>query len=234
MPKAPTTYNPFLHPQDALQRRNFVISRMLDDGVISQAQATAATAEPLLPQSGGTPRTVANSGYCGDAVRARLTQRFDATTVNEGRADRPYAPQSHLAAAATDAVRDGLMRYDHAHDGWHGLVGHVDDPDLLSNWAADLARQTLPAGMRPGWQLGIVLQASGNAAHVGYVDAASGSNTPQTGTLPLASMLWRGPGCTAISAPAPPRSRMCCIPATSSWSCPTQRAAPPSRWSRSR
>ena len=57
MPKAPTTYNPFLHPQDALQRRNFVISRMLDDGVITQAQAQTATAEPLLPRAGGTPRT---------------------------------------------------------------------------------------------------------------------------------------------------------------------------------
>ncbi|HVE21814.1 MAG TPA: PBP1A family penicillin-binding protein [Acidocella sp.] len=203
LPKAPTTYNPFLHPQDALQRRNFVISRMLDDGVISQAQAAAATAEPLLPHSGGTPRTVASSGYFADAVRAALAQRFDATTVNQGGLIVHTSLNPILQAAATDAVRDGLMRYDRAHDGWHGLVGHVDDPDLLSNWATDLARQTLPAGMRRGWQLGIVLQASGNAAHVGYVDAASGNSTPQTGTLPLASLLWARPRLHGYLGPRP-------------------------------
>lgn len=44
LPKAPTNYNPFLHPADSLQRRNFIIGRMLADGVITQDQATAALA----------------------------------------------------------------------------------------------------------------------------------------------------------------------------------------------
>ena len=52
LPKAPTNYDPFLHPQDALTRRNFIIGRMLADGAITQAQADAATAEPLLPHAG--------------------------------------------------------------------------------------------------------------------------------------------------------------------------------------
>jgi penicillin-binding protein 1A len=201
LPKAPTTYNPFLHPQEALQRRNFVISRMLDDGAITQAQAAAATAEPLLPRSGGAPRTVPDSGYYADAVRAGLVQQFGANTVNEGGLIVHTSLNPTLQAAATEAVRDELVRYDHAHDGWHGLVDHLDDPDLISNWPADLARQTTPGGTRPGWQLGIVLHATGGAARVGFIDATTKS--PQVGVLPLDSMLWARPRLHGYLGPRP-------------------------------
>ena len=78
LPKAPTNYDPFLHPQDALARRNFVISRMLADGVITQAEANTATAEPLLPRAGGDTQSVPDGGYFADAVKAELLQRFGA------------------------------------------------------------------------------------------------------------------------------------------------------------
>jgi penicillin-binding protein 1A len=201
LPKAPTTYNPFLHPQEALQRRNFVISRMLDDGAITQAQAAAAIAEPLLPRSGGAPHIVPDSGYFADAVRNKLVQQFGATTVNEGGLIVHTSLSPKLQAAAAAAVRDELMRYDHAHDGWHGLVGHLDDPDLISNWSAELARQTAPAGMLPNWQLGIVLHAMGNAARIGFINAAT--NSPQIGVLPLDSMLWARPRLHGYLGPRP-------------------------------
>jgi penicillin-binding protein 1A len=201
LPKAPTTYNPFLHPQDALQRRNFVISRMLDDGVITPAQAAAATSEPLLPRAGAAPRILPDAGYFADAVHATLVQRFGATTVSEGGLIVHTSLNPTLQTAATEAVRDELVRYDHAHDGWHGLVGHVDEPDLISGWSADLARQTPPSGMRPGWQLGIVLQAAGSAARIGFVDTAT--NNPQIGVLPLDSMLWARPRLHDYLGPRP-------------------------------
>ncbi len=183
LPKAPTTYDPFLHPQEALQRRNFVISRMLADGVISAAQAATATAEPLLPHAGGEQRTVPDAGYFADAVRAQLMQRFGATTVGQGGLIVQTSLDPRLQTAATQAMRDGLERYDHAHDGWHGLVAHVDDPLLAASWQADLAKQAYPAGMRRSWQLGIVLTAAARAARIGYIDPATGA--PQTGDLLL-------------------------------------------------
>ncbi|HUW80803.1 MAG TPA: PBP1A family penicillin-binding protein, partial [Acidocella sp.] len=188
LPKAPTTYNPFLHPQEALTRRNFVISRMLADGAITPAQAQAATAEPLLPRAGGEPRTVPNTGYFADAVKAHLVQRFGATTVNQGGLIVHTSLDPKIQAAAVEALRNGLERYDHAHGGWHGLVAHVDDPNLANNWAADLAKQAAPPGMRRNWRLGIVLTAGSHTAGVGYINAAGG--TPKTGTLNLDSMRW--------------------------------------------
>jgi penicillin-binding protein 1A len=191
LPKAPTTYDPFLHPQDALARRNFVIGRMLEDGVITKAQADTATAEPLLPRAGGEPLTVPNAGYFADAVRSQLAAQFGADTVAQGGLIVRTSLDPRLQQAATDAVRDNLQKYDQAHDGYHGRVAHVDDPTLPSTWSKDLAHQANPAGMRADWRLGIVIAAGGPAARIGYIDAATGAAV--TGELTLATMRWARP-----------------------------------------
>ena len=69
-----------------------------------------------------------------------------------------------LQAAADNAVRDGLEQYDHTYDGWHGLVAHVDDPDIATNWQPDLAKQANPPGMRQDWHLAIVIKAADRSA----------------------------------------------------------------------
>jgi penicillin-binding protein 1A len=191
LPKAPTNYDPFLHPNDALQRRNFVIGRMLADGAITQAQADAATAAPLLPRAVANTRTVLNGGYFADAVHNQMVQQFGQNAVNTGGLVVQTSMNPVLQQAATQAVRDGLEQYDRKYDGWHGLVGHVTDADLAENWAQDLAAQKTPPGMRGNWLLGIVLEAHGPAARIGMLDPASGD--PVTGSLPVANMQWARP-----------------------------------------
>ena len=201
LPKAPTNYDPFLHPQDALGRRNFVISRMLADGVITQAEATTATAEPLLPRAGGDTQSVPDGGYFADAVKAELVQRFGASAVDQGGLVVHTSLDPKLQLAATEAMRDGLQRYDRTYDGWHGRVAHVDDPALATDWAADLAKQTVPLGMRDNWHLGIVLDAEGRTARVGYIDPANGQQT--TGVISLETMRWARPSVHGELGPRP-------------------------------
>jgi penicillin-binding protein 1A len=191
LPKAPSSYDPFQHPQAALDRRNFVISRMLADGAITAAQAADATAQPLLPHAGGAPLTVPDAGYFADAVKQDLTQRFGADEVSQGGLIVHTSLDPQLQEAAINAVRDGLEKYDHIYSGWHGLVAHVDDPALETNWQADLGKQTVPPGMRGNWHLGIVLSATSAAARIGYVD--NDTNSGSTGTLALSGMSWARP-----------------------------------------
>jgi penicillin-binding protein 1A len=191
LPKAPTNYDPFLHPADALQRRNFVIGRMRADGAISQVQADAAMAEPLLPRAVANTKSVLNGGYYADAVKAQLLQQFGQNAVNYGGMVVHTSLDPALQAAATDAVRDGLEQYDRKYDGWHGLVAKFADPDLADNWAQDLAKQKTPPGMRRDWQLGVVLSTKGIAARIGTLDYATGNAV--TGGLPVGNMSWARP-----------------------------------------
>ncbi len=196
LPKAPTNYDPFFHPNAALTRRNFIIGRMLADGAITQAQADAATAEPLLPHAGATfTSTTSGDGYFADAVQADLIQRFGADTVEQGGLIVHTSLNQTLQRAANEAVRNGLEHYDRIYGGWHGLVAHIDDAALATNWQADLAKQPTPPGMRHNWRLGIVISSDDAAARVGFVNTLT--NTAKTGTLPLQNMLWTHAGAVA-------------------------------------
>lgn len=191
LPKAPTNYDPFLHPDDAMQRRNFVISRMLADNAITKDQATAAMAEPLLPRSVASNRRVIDGGYFADSVRTALVQQFGQDKVNNGGLVVHTSLDPVLQQAASNAVRDGLEQYDRKYDGWHGLVTHLADPALADNWSTDLAKQKTPPGMRMDWQLGVVLAADGKTARIGLLDQAN--DNPVTGELPVGNMLWARP-----------------------------------------
>src|SRR5207247_9898054 len=47
LPKAPNNYHPFRQRERALERRNYVIDRMAEDGYISAQDAAKAKREPL-------------------------------------------------------------------------------------------------------------------------------------------------------------------------------------------
>jgi penicillin-binding protein 1A len=47
LPKAPTKYNPFRNPERILERRNYVLLRMLEDGYITQEEYEAYSKKPL-------------------------------------------------------------------------------------------------------------------------------------------------------------------------------------------
>jgi penicillin-binding protein 1A len=179
LPKAPTSYDPFRHPAQALGRRNWVIGRMLADGAISASDAQAALAEPLLPHSGGAPRQA-------------LVQQFGAQETVQGGLIVQTSLNPALQAAAINAVRDGLTRYDRTYDGWHGRVAHVDDPALASNWQADLGKQPTPPGMRQNWHLGIVIAVADSSAKLGYLDDSASGNA-RTGEISLSSLRWARP-----------------------------------------
>jgi penicillin-binding protein 1A len=195
LPKAPSTYDPFRHPQDALNRRNWVIGRMLADGAITAAQAQEAIAEPLLPRAGGASLTVPDAGYFADAVQQQLVQQFGPDQTSQGGLIVKTSLDPKLQQAAANAVRDGLEHYDHIYGGWHGLVAHVVDPALATNWSADLAKQANPPGMRTNWHLAIVISTTPATAKVGYTDptADTPADASRTGTIALAKIRWARP-----------------------------------------
>src|SRR5207237_10648592 len=77
LPKSPSNYDPFRHPETALQRRNQVLGEMLRNNFVTQSQHDAAVAEPLAPAQGGSADSVRNvGGYFMEEVRRTLIARY--------------------------------------------------------------------------------------------------------------------------------------------------------------
>ena len=72
LPKAPSRYNPVANPKRALERRNWILGRMLQLGYLNQSQYQQAIAEPInldMPD-----RSTRNKfPYVGEMVRSELT-----------------------------------------------------------------------------------------------------------------------------------------------------------------
>jgi membrane peptidoglycan carboxypeptidase len=68
MVENPTGYDPYLHPTQALQRRNTVLARMVQTGVLSSKDAQAAEKAPLgvthaMPQNGCTQDVAGDAAF---------------------------------------------------------------------------------------------------------------------------------------------------------------------------
>lgn len=124
LPKAPSKYNPIANPERALERRNWILGRMLQLGYINQGQYDIAIAEPI---NLNTPdRSISNRfPYVGEMVRSELVSKFGEQAVDSGY--KVYTTiHSERQAYAEQAVRDGLEAYDRRH-GWRGAEAH-DQP----------------------------------------------------------------------------------------------------------
>jgi penicillin-binding protein 1A len=194
LPKSPTNYNPFRDPDAALGRRNWVIDRMVETGAISAADGKQAQAEALGPDAYRRPATVPGSGWFASEVHRQLIERFGQDQTAEGGLIVHTSLDPNLQREADDALRRGLMAYDHAHGGWRGPVRHLSSglgPHM--DWAARLAELPKPPGMLPAWRLAAVLETTPAQASIGWLDdrvAANGSLAPKIGALRLGDLGW--------------------------------------------
>ena len=96
LPKAPNDRN------RAVERRNYVLRRMVDDGYISKAQADAASAEPLNINSGFTEQMEMDFQYFAEDVRRKLLETIGRETLyNQGLYIKTtIIPEFQRAAAA--------------------------------------------------------------------------------------------------------------------------------------
>lgn len=121
LPKAPSKYNPVVNPTRALERRNWILGRMLQLGYINQSQYQKAIAEHVnldMPDRG-----ISNKfPYVGEMVRSELVEKFGQQAIDSGY--KVYTTvDSKRQAYAEQSVQEGLEAYDRRH-GWRGAEAH--------------------------------------------------------------------------------------------------------------
>jgi penicillin-binding protein 1A len=194
LPKAPNNYNPYHDPDAARARRDWVLDRMADLNVITPAQAAAGKQAPLIPPDFTRPELKQTDTYFAEDVRRQLVAQFGGKAVVEDGLTIRTSLDPHLQQAATAILRQGLIAYDEAHEGWRGPVTHIEPG---ADWPHALASVVAPPGMLPDWTLGVVLSVGATAADLGVLgtpaQGAPAASAPRHVSLALADMAWARP-----------------------------------------
>ncbi len=190
LPKAPNNYHPFRQRQAALDRRNWVIGRMVENGYITKDQGEAAKKQPLEV----TPRVVSPnsiaSGYFAEGVRRDIAERYGEEKLYEGGLLIRSTLDPKMQAMARKALVDGLVRFDEAR-GWRGAPQKLDLAGR--EWGSALAEVPSMGDVQP-WRLAVVLEVSGGRARIGLQPKkeASGqlSRDRETGFVTADGVKW--------------------------------------------
>ena len=161
LPKAPNNYHPVRQNERAVARRNWVISRMVENGYITAEEGAAAQAEPLVAVDRLSGDQYVAATHFVEEVRRELVDEMGEEEVNEGGLSVRTTVDTRLQLVAARALQNGLEAYDRRH-GWRGPVGRGDAE-------GDVARQVSEAAAPPaltGWVRAMVTESARNVVRV--------------------------------------------------------------------
>lgn len=179
IPKGPSNYHPVYNYDRAVERRNWVIGRLAEDGKISAEDSKAAQERPLVAQI-SAPLGARDwaSEYFAEEVRKQIAERYGSDALYDGGLAVRTTINPQLQRAAGDALRRWLVEYDQRH-GWRGAISTMT---VDENWSAAFVEveKTLTANKRIAddlapWRPALVLEAKGKAAKIGFADGTEGA-----------------------------------------------------------
>ncbi|MBQ9353413.1 penicillin-binding protein 1A [Phyllobacterium sp.] len=189
LPKGPSNYHPFRQTERALERRNWVIDRMAENGYITTDEAKTAKAEPL----GVTPRHTGNylfaSEYFTEEVRRQIIGKYGENALYEGGLSVRTTLDPKMQVQARAALQHGLFKYDEA----KGYRGPYKTISTIGDWGIPLAEIKAFSDV-PDWQLAVILEVTPTQAVIGLQPERNDANSLVTarkkGTIAAADIKW--------------------------------------------
>jgi penicillin-binding protein 1A len=120
LPKAPSSYSPYLHPDRAYQRQAYVLSRMQEDKYISKAEKDLAVATKLRFRSIKPKDKIAP--YFIENVRRYVQEKFGTDVLYREGLEVYTTLNIQMQKAARDAVEQGLKEIEARENFEQGLV----------------------------------------------------------------------------------------------------------------
>ncbi len=109
LPKGPANYHPFRHPDAAVERRNWVIDRMVENGYVSQSDGAEAKKQLLGVTARSNGPSLFASDYFAEAVRRQLIGQYGEKALYEGGLSVRTSLDPQMQLAARKALQDGLI-----------------------------------------------------------------------------------------------------------------------------
>ena len=162
LPKGPTNYHPFKYTDRAIERRNWVIDQMVENGYVSREEGDKSKAEPLgvKPRRNGTYLFAGE--YFTEEVRREIISRYGEDALYEGGLSVRTTLDPKMQLIARKAMQNGLLKYDTL----RGYRGPLKTIDLGADWGFPLAGVKSLDDV-PEWRLAVVLESTDAGLSVG-------------------------------------------------------------------
>jgi penicillin-binding protein 1A len=200
LPKGPSLMHPFRQRERAIERRNYVIDRMVENGYIKQPDGDKAKKEPLNVTSRPTGAHNFAAEYFAEDVRREISEKYGEKGLYEGGLSVRTTLDPKMQVMARKAFADGLVQYDEQ----LGYRGAVTKIDIAGDWGVKLA--DVKALSDIGWKLAVVLETSDQAARIGFQPGREPGGAVlrerEVGIVPVEGVKW------AKAATGPARGRV--------------------------
>jgi penicillin-binding protein 1A len=189
LPKGPSNYHPFRYEERAIERRNWVIDQMVENGYVTKEEGDKAKASPLgvSPRRNGTYLFAGE--YFTEEVRREIISRYGEDALYEGGLSVRTTLYPKMQLMARKALHAGLVKFDRLR-GYRGPKQHVD---ISGDWG-EAVGEVKGLSDIPEWRLAVVLDGSDSSLLIGLQPArlASGAleEKRETGTISAEDMGW--------------------------------------------
>lgn len=172
LPKAPSRYHPVRQKERAIDRRNFVLREMAENGYLTPEQAEVARTSDLITVQSGDfdyyKASLPSRDYFTDEIRRQLSTTFGEDEFFGGGMKIRATMDPILQMEAAAALREGLENYDRSRGVYRGAQNKLTEDQLQTEeqWRDALAATLLPRDIT-GWHVAVVLDLSKGAARIG-------------------------------------------------------------------
>src|ERR1700741_2600806 len=189
LPKAPGALHPVRNHDRAVERRNYVIDRLAENGWIKASDADKARKEPLTVTSRSNNAHTFAGEYFAEEVRRDIFERYGEKKLYEGGLSVRTTLDPKIQMEARKTMVAGLVRYDEE----QGYRGPVSRLDISGDWGVELAGVKNLSNILP-LRVALVLETSDQSARVGFQPSrelgGSVSKDRQTGIVTLDGVKW--------------------------------------------
>lgn len=167
LPKAPSMLNPFKNYQKTLERRNWVLKRMQEEGFITKTDFQKYAVQPIQ-----LVKKIYNPKYGETFYSEAVKQQVIALYGEEALYERGLVVNTNLdeniQRIADRAFRNEILKYDRRH-GWRGPVAKINIHDIKrKQWQENLTKIYVAHDIDKEYEVAVVLNVTKKIVEIGF------------------------------------------------------------------
>ena len=179
LPKGPNNYHPIKKYNAAINRRNYVLSRLYEEGVISRLDYSEALQKKINIIKNQSNISI-KANYFSAEVRKFIINKYDKKYLyNEGLYVLTTLDEK-LQSFAEKSLQEGLEEYD-KRQGWRGSIGNINSTNFNEKWLSYFNNYILNSANN--FLYAVVLGFEEDQINIGFLDG-------NLGTLDLIESSW--------------------------------------------